>query len=542
MAGDSVIRRLVALPLIALVASPAWSNHYYIDYTAGVNTNNGTSESTPWKTHPWMQSASACTGSGSAPTYSHTAGDIFTFKQGSTWPNACFDMVIAAGGTLSGSTCTATDTYTFDPTWGTAGGTTGNLGQVVGTYKFNAAGSVINGSDSINAFLWNSSGYPCIVFNGMELAGMFWNAASPGSYGNVTMLYISTGQNITLSNVYAHGWTYSNPTTNGDALTVMLGSGASPYNANSRITGGVINGLNSGGAGVNNSGSATFQIPLSDNNIVENMSNGLLSNTNGITHDNQLGPINQSFDSSAHENCWEPIGAAASNTQYFYNNVVHDCDAVMVLTQGTGGSGVNEVDYIWNNVLYIGSVNTTPLQFDSADNPNTSSSVHAWNNTIYAGSTLNCLRTISRGNGNFAVLDLQNNHCISGTGFATYGITGTTFTNVDNLLMNLSTAISEGYTNSSSYYYSPQSSGGATVNAGTNLTSLATGATATLAADTTYGGPRMTNPRAASGSWDVGAYTFSGSTPSYMPTQITPILLGQLFEIDKGGIQWHSSR
>ena len=89
---------------------------FYIDYSGGSNSNNGTSKSTPWKTHPYMQTSSSCTGSGSAPAYTHAAGDQFIFKGGDTWPAACFQMHITAGGTPG-----APDYYGVDKSWYSGG-------------------------------------------------------------------------------------------------------------------------------------------------------------------------------------------------------------------------------------------------------------------------------------------------------------------------------------------------------------------------------------------------------------------------------------
>ncbi len=51
---------------------------YYIDYVNGLDSNNGTTTSTPWKFAPEMP--------GFTGTYSHSAGDVFVFKGGVTWP------------------------------------------------------------------------------------------------------------------------------------------------------------------------------------------------------------------------------------------------------------------------------------------------------------------------------------------------------------------------------------------------------------------------------------------------------------------------
>ena len=384
---------------------------YYISYSSGSNTNNGTSKSTPWKTHPYMQSSAQCTGNRSAPTYTHSAGDIFVFQQGDSWPNACFDMVIQSGGNPGNP-----DQYTFDSTWGVApSGITGNRGQTVGMYQFNAGGSVINGTDGINRFVYDLSN-DNVTINGVELTGVTWDGTGGGGH-NVYLVDIEGSQNFILSNCYVHNWTYTNPVDGGDALAVMVGVGNANYNAGSAMSGCVVDGSNSGGPGVANSGDATYAIPGCDNNIIENVTNGCLLNANGSAHDNLIGPINKSLSAGGHENCIEPIDpvAGGTNTINIYNNVIHDCTSVAVLTQGTPAAGSNEIDYVWNNVIYVGSVPNPPipLQFDSRMNPNTGSEVHAWNNTIYAGPNNVCVRTINEGNGNFSAIDLQNNFCIS---------------------------------------------------------------------------------------------------------------------------------
>jgi hypothetical protein len=309
----------------------------------------------------------------------------------------------------------------------------------------------------------------------------------------------------------------------------VVGNGNPPYNAGTRVTGSVFDGANSGGSGKADSGSATFAIPLSDNNIIRNMSNGLLLNANGVAYNNLIGPINLSFDVSDHENCIEPIDGVSGGTSnvYIYNNVLHDCSAANILTQGVASSGSNENDYIWNNVMYVGSVSSPPIpiQCDSSLSPNTGSSCHVWNNTIFAGSTAYCIRTIDRGNGNFATLDIENNHCISAQGLITLGVTGSTYTNTDNLVMPLATAASQGYVSSATNAYAPTSATSGTVGAGANLMNLASGARAALASDTTYGGTRIVNARPASGAWDVGAYSFSSTAAvrPQPPTGVTAI-------------------
>ena len=95
----------LVIALLGFTSLPALAQSgrtFYIDYSSGSNSNQGT-QAAPWKTHPYMQAAAACTGTGSAPSYSHQAGDHFIFKGGVTWPASCFSMVVMAGGTASAS-------------------------------------------------------------------------------------------------------------------------------------------------------------------------------------------------------------------------------------------------------------------------------------------------------------------------------------------------------------------------------------------------------------------------------------------------------
>jgi hypothetical protein len=133
------------------------------------------------------------------------------------------------------------------------------------------------------------------------------------------------------------------------------------------------------------------------------------------------------------------------------------------------------------------------------------------------------MRAVNRGNGNFNVLDIENNHCISDQGVITLGITGNTYTNVTNVLMSTATAATQGYTSSETYAYSPTSATNGTVGAGTNLTSLVSASTAALDKDTAYVGMRSTNFRPSSGAWDAGAYEYSSSGTTGAPAPPTNV-------------------
>jgi hypothetical protein len=302
----------------------------------------------------------------------------------------------------------------------------------------------------------------------------------------------------------------------------MVGNGNSPYNVGSKMSGCVVDGSNSGGPGVANSGDAAFAIPGCDNNIIKNVTNGCLVNANAIVHDNNIGPVNMSLSPSAHPNCIEPVDPVVGGTStiYIYNNVIHDCTAVAILAQGTPAAGSNEIDYIWNNVFYVGSVPVPPIpiQFDSVMNPNTGSEAHVWNNTIYAGPMLVCIRTIDEGNGNFGHLDFQNNFCMSDRGLTLLQVPGNTQITNNNVVMSTADANAAGLNSSQPYAYQPiaPDCGGllssilsCPMGAGTNLANLATGSLLSLASDTTYGNQRTATPRPTIGPVDAGAYQLS---------------------------------
>ena len=77
---------------------------YYIDYENGLDSNDGTSTTTPWKLCPGMV--------GFAGSYSHSAGDAFVFKGGVTWPAASLPLTIGYSGVAGNP-----DVYTSDQTW-----------------------------------------------------------------------------------------------------------------------------------------------------------------------------------------------------------------------------------------------------------------------------------------------------------------------------------------------------------------------------------------------------------------------------------------
>lgn len=102
---------LIYFFVLALLLCPplsAYATTYYIDYNASDDSANGTSTSTPWKRCPGMV--------GFAGSYSHSAGDIFIFKGGVTWPSTTLPLTIGYSGAVDNI-----DTYTTDHSWYSGG-------------------------------------------------------------------------------------------------------------------------------------------------------------------------------------------------------------------------------------------------------------------------------------------------------------------------------------------------------------------------------------------------------------------------------------
>jgi hypothetical protein len=234
-------------------------------------------------------------------------------------------------------------------------------------------------------------------------------------------------------------------------------------------------------------------------------------------------------------------------TQYIYDNLVYG------VSEGTEGpffiepgaqhrDGSAATAYVFNNTVYYGDWGQQLVLdnrcFGSGCNP-ANWVYHVWNNTAVqnatgcpagtlctgptvSGKDVTSLACVVVGAGQDATLgtvDLQNNHC--GSNFAGpkiyslgTGITVTTLTDTNNLLMSLVALTTDGYTVANQFQ--PTSSGNPTVAAGANLTASASGPLSPLLESLNAfdpATPGTARPSSASGScpgavgcWDVGAY------------------------------------
>jgi len=163
--------KTLLLLLLLSFASVAHSATYYVDYTAADDSASRTTKSTPWKRCPGMV--------GFSGSYSHTAGDVFVFKGGVTWPASVLPLIIGYSGAAG-----HTDTYTVDQTWYSGA-----------SYSY----PVFDGQQSLgrHASLISASGKSYLLINGIKAQ----NVGSPVD-GSGTAIEASNGSYIEVS----HCW------------------------------------------------------------------------------------------------------------------------------------------------------------------------------------------------------------------------------------------------------------------------------------------------------------------------------------------------
>jgi len=520
---------------LASAASAFASNTYYVSKSAGSDANAGTSKSAPWAHIPGMAS---CTGSTHCGTYSPAPGDTFILMGCDVWTNSDLPVLWNWSGS-SGSPITIGGE---DKTWYN----TTNCPSAWNRPVWNAGGAGLSPNVIFRAANSGNTAYG--VLDNIEMKGMYCqasNSANPYYCGDAThsaaidhIQCFEGCTNWTFSNNYLHGWS-TTELQEEDNCTMFHGSSSM---AGTVFTQNVIDGSD---ATTTCYGMYPSWPPVISNNVMHDLPNGLVgsagSGNSSVISGNQIYNILQGI--SAHANALESTG---TGTHYFYNNVIHDLAAGEALMIGN----TNEVDYIWNNLWY--NITGTPCNLSSCagsmpeapqDAGYTNMSIYAWNNTIVNGSGggTPCFLSDSF-SGTFAVVTIENTHCISSASIAASTSWGSvspiTPTLNNNVLMSPSTATSQGYTSSETYAYSPTAGTNGTVGKGKTICSVektCTGNFAALANDTNYACSQQTVngvvqvvcpsrtvvPRQGS----AGAYEYasSGSAPT-APTGLTAVV------------------
>lgn len=459
-------RFIFAFCLLAITASGAT---YYIDYTSGNDANAGTSTAAAWKRHPYM--------AGWTGSYSHSAGDRFIFKGGETWPNACFPITVAAGGSSE-----SWDYYGYTNNWYSGG----SWSQPVLNAQTNAIGT--GAGNIMVSFTYRSY----ITLDNFDFSGYYWDSDHQG-YGQ-SMVAMSEASFISVINCTFHNWThgtYASGTSDQNSF-IVVGT-TYGYYPGTMISNCVFNGTASSG----DSMMAAYCIWTVKDCIATNMANGFLTGGYPGEVSGCVISINDSFDPTEHENCIEPEGPAG--TMYIFNNRILKATAACCIL---GDAGTNFI--VYNNVITnLGGVSIGAIQLDSSINTTKAFNAAIFNNTIVSASA--CV-TGSRGD---ITASVTNNHFIGPASYAGIDtlLEGNNYTNA-----NEAAASAVGYTFASNF--APTSGSGPTVNAGIDLSSYFT--------------TDITGETRGS-TWDIGAYEYDAGAPP-APTVInvdTLIFRGQ---------------
>jgi hypothetical protein len=464
--------RFAIFALTLFFACASFAATYYIDFSSGSDSNNGTSKTTPWKHAPGMP--------GFAGSYSHAAGDQFIFKGGTTWPSSSVGMSLTNSGSSG-----ARDYYGVDTTWFSSSCGSSFCRPIFDGGSSTNPGFGIQGSN--------------ITIDNIEMR----NAHVSGGFCDAVITGIPSITNVTIQNVFINGW--SGITAGNDGAN----SGGMCFNqvgANVKVLNSVI----AGTAG-NNTGGGIWGSGLSEvgGTTFHDMSNGIVQmGTGALVHDNTFYNIRTSIGGT-HENVYEVMTSTK-----FYNNVIHDTTSAVVVFLCPNDGTLN--DLVYNNTMW--NMNgIQPIQIDANCGNGSGSGTRIFNNTIECGGT-NCVRMNGRTD-TLGTLIVQNNHFINGTPVCANQLpsceTVTHLTNSSNTSETLSTANGLGYTPSNQY--KPTSGSSPTVGAGMNLANQSI---------TPLDSDRLGVPRPSSGAWDTGSYMFStsGSAPPAPPTGLSAVV------------------
>jgi len=506
------------LALICVAKTGRAATTYYVDYTNGSDTYDGTEKThTTGVTGPWQHAPGMAGCSNNCAAYTSTGGNSWILKGCVTWPAVTLPWVPVYSAQTSTENAGGLDRTWWDTT-------------VIGCSSawnrpiINAGGVVAGSNNTVVDFHNFAFGLQYVEFK-----GGFFSASTP------QLTYLLTAQNQSLAvsydHLYFHGVTWTGVIDScwlvgGDSHNPNLSPNASFHDNVLDLTDSLVGGY-----------TACYALyggpPIIYNNVVKNTSNGFVVNGSSSVHDNLITNVGPSLQygpggsGSYHGNGFEDNSTEGLN---LYNNVIaHLASGVLGiwigLVQGHTFTG-------WNNLLYdtqpnnvIDIANALPPSNgcgaggQGAQYCNNSGTFNWYNNTVECGPDSAPTADCAAPNTSATAILFTNNHFVTtqsggSTCIGTANCTGTT-----NLTQSKATASGQGYTSSETYAFSPVSGAGSTVAAGTNVPSVTS---ATTYACTEVSSPYVTVScpalvaKARPATPDIGAYQFT-TAPSSQP-------------------------
>ena len=523
--------RYALLTYSLAVSGSALGTTYYVAAT-GLDTNSGTSKTSPWLHAPGM---TGCTGT--CASTKPQPGDSVILRGGDTWH-------------FSSSAGTVGLPWTW--TWsGNATTTTGAVGGCVGSgciyigvdttwYNSSVCGSSfcrpkMNGDNPLSTSNVSSCAYTIgnnliyqrgqsyTIWDNFEMLGFCMAGQSGGEYVHHYGCY------NTYKNFYMHGWTLAPDSTYGITWGDQLGgfagttSGSCPDGTTYPFTGNefaynIFDGSDSSPQGLETHHFDCYNVHHSYMTYVggNNCNNMHLVHDTVIEYANEDGSVALSTSIADHGDTWQFYGEANSNN-YFYNNVVRHIGTV-------AGIGINIIfepkagytDTVFNNLIY----DVTSGNFLTVSPSGSGGNVRLINNTFQMYASLSSIKCVGAG----ACSLSQNNHFVTdATAYTSGSIYNAPTTTTTDLLQTTSAATAAGYTSSSQY--TPSTGTSPTVGVGTSWASSCAGLTdagaatacasaTTLACTYVLGSGLLNCPGqqavARSSPSDIGAYSYSG--------------------------------
>src|ERR1700730_3370305 len=459
--------------LFALFPGGVSAATYYFDYASGSDSNSGTSKSSPWKHHPYM--------AGWSGNYSHSSGDRFIFKGGTTWSSTCFPMQLKASGSASVS-----DYYGVDLTW--FSGSTFTKPVMDGEY--------------LKGELFNLSSFFNVTIDGLELKRI--NCTDNWGSGLIDGGAVG---NILIKNCYLHGWRVT--TTTDDAHGGVLFGQVDPKGIISVVLDGceIENSENSARW---NGVCARFVGTIRNCKIHDNSSAVLFCLDFDHSELYNICTPNSGFDANYHFNgIYLDASTLGQSVGYIRNSYLHDVGggANMAYPNPEGAT-----IYIYNNVMYGKMSAQQAIEIDPYDYGAGGSTgvVYVYNNTIAVDpSTYTAIHVVNRGGNPVLNTLIAENNLVIGSATVTDG-DATTVSHLaqdHNLVESVLQASSLGFVLKN--LFAPIGSNSPTVNAGTN-------SPASL-----FNTDILGVKRPQGGQWDIGAYEFtSTSTTTQAPQNL----------------------